>query len=50
MMLPLVILFAQFTIAICVVGAIIFSVLYFSDWGEKKEHGDRAPHSDHKHH
>jgi len=44
-MLPLMILFADITIACCFVGAVIAMVLLFSNWGEKKE-----GHEDHSHH
>jgi len=44
-MLPLTILFADFTIVFCVIGAAISMILLFSNWGEKKGH-----HEDHSHH
>jgi len=49
-MVPLVILFADFTIVICAVGAILMGVLVFSDWNKKKEHGDHPHDSTPGHH
>jgi hypothetical protein len=44
-MLPLTILFAEFTVAFCVVGAIITMILLFSGFGEKKDkHEDHSQH------
>jgi hypothetical protein len=44
-MLPLTILFPEFVIVFCIIGAVISMVLLFSNFGEKKD-----GHEDHPHH